>query len=58
MFQKRLEKGRIVWPSANEGKVALTLCPVVDAAGAHRLTGAAADAATLGRGKFYRVINQ
>jgi len=24
MFMKRLEKGRFVWPSANEGKVALT----------------------------------
>jgi len=24
MFLKRLEKGRFVWPSAKEGKVALT----------------------------------
>ena len=24
MFMKRLEKGRFVWPSAKEGKVALT----------------------------------
>ncbi len=42
LFSKRLEKGRFVWPSAKEGKIALTPAQPGDAAGRDRLAPAAA----------------
>ena len=45
LFAKRLERGRFVWPRAEEGAAVLTPGAIVDAAGGDRLANAAADLA-------------
>jgi transposase len=52
MFLKRLEKGRFVWPSVKEGKVALSPAQSVDAAGRDRLASTGTDLAASGRWIF------
>ena len=54
LFMKRLERGRFVWPSAKEGKVALTPAQLSMLLGGDRLAGAAADLAALGGGIICR----
>ena len=45
LFAKRLERGRFVWPRAEEGVAVLTPGATVDAAGGDRLADAAANLA-------------
>ena len=58
MFLKRLEKGRFVWPSAKDGKVALTPAQLSIAVGGDRLAGSAADVAAPGHGIICSPCNQ
>jgi transposase len=53
LFAKRLERGRFVWPRAEEGVAVLDAGAIVDAAGGDRLADAAADLAT-GAGRLRR----
>ena len=50
MFLKRLEKGRFVWPSAKEGKVALTPAQLSMLLEGDRLAGTGTDVAAPGGG--------
>ena len=53
LFQKRLDRGRFVWPQATSGTVSLTRGTTVDVVRGHRLAAAGADVATADGGVSY-----
>lgn len=57
MFAKRLERGRFVWPSAGEGKVALTSAQLSMLSERHQLAGTGTDVATLNGSIVSRICN-
>ncbi len=58
MFLKLLERGRFVWPSAKEEKVALTPAQLSMLLEGDRLAGTTADVAALGSGIISSLCNQ